>query len=360
LLKSTVMKLATLGIAVALGAAPVVAHAQVTVSGGISFNFGSLQGEPVADTDVFYDQLSPYGVWVSDPTVGQAFIPDEASFVPYTNGYWEDTDVGFVWVSNEPFAWATSHYGRWFFNNDYGRWAWMPDTTWGPNWVNWYETDGEFGWSPLAPDVIISAGYQPPIEAYRFVPSDRVLATNVSSYYVPRDRVTEIRRSARPVANRASVQGHSVITGPSPQRLKAHRVALNPKPLANTKALGRLDASQARTIEQRAKERRPQIEQQNAKRLEAKPELKRAVETKTQKTPTRPEQHTQPTRTEPQRTETTRPEPKVEPTRPEPQRAEPPRPEPKATRSEPRPEMTRPEPKAEPKASTNDKHQEQH
>lgn len=88
------MKLASLGIAVALGAAPAVAHAQVTVSGGISFNFGSLPGEPVADVDVFYDQLAPYGVWVDDPVVGTAFIPDDPGYVPYTHGHWEERDNG--------------------------------------------------------------------------------------------------------------------------------------------------------------------------------------------------------------------------------------------------------------------------
>jgi hypothetical protein len=401
------MKIASLGFVVALAAAPAVANAQVTVSGGISFNFGSLPGEAVPSTDVFYDQLAPYGVWVDDPTVGQVFIPDESGYVPYTNGHWEATDVGFVWVSSEPFAWATSHYGRWFYDSDYGRWAWLPDTTWGPNWVDWYEADGSFGWAPLAPEVIIQTGYQPPIDCYHFVPSAHIFDTNVRAYYVPRDRVETIRTRARPVAHRESVHDHQVITGPSPEALQRARVTVHRKPVQNdTKLLGRFDANQARTIEQRAKERRPQIEQQNARRLDQHADLKRAVETKAQKSPvrpetkrpettrpetTRPEQRTQPEtrtptrdeqRTQPetrtptrpeQRTQperTTKPEPRPETTRPEqperttprpdmdraqpkaePQRAEPTRPEPQTTRPEPkaepmRTEPTRPEPQA--------------
>ena len=34
------------------------------------------------------------------------FVPDEDNYVPYQNGYWQNTSVGFVWVSDEPFAWA--------------------------------------------------------------------------------------------------------------------------------------------------------------------------------------------------------------------------------------------------------------
>jgi hypothetical protein len=380
------MKIASLGLVMALAAAPAVANAQVTVSGGISFNFGSLPGEAVPSTDVFYDQLAPYGVWVDDPTVGQVFIPDESGYVPYTNGHWEDTDVGFVWVSSEPFAWATSHYGRWFYDSDYGRWAWLPDTTWGPNWVDWYEADGSFGWAPLAPEVIIQTGYQPPVDCYHFVPSAHIFDTNVRAYYVPRDRVETIRTRARPVAHRESVHDHQVITGPAPEALQRARVTVHRKPVANnTKLLGRFDANQARTIEQRAKERRPQIEQQNARRLDQHADLKRAVETKAQKSPARPEtkrpetkrtETTRPETTRPeQRTQperTTKPEPRPETTRPEqperttprpdmnrtqpkaePQRTESTRPEPQTTRPEPQttrpePQSTRPEPKAEP------------
>ena len=107
----------------------------------------SIAGEPVASVDVFYDQLSPYGAWASDARFGSVFIPAEASFVPYVNGHWVYTDAGMVWVSPEPFAWATSHYGRWLYSDDFARWVWIPDTTWGASWVDWRETDGEWGWA---------------------------------------------------------------------------------------------------------------------------------------------------------------------------------------------------------------------
>ena len=50
------------------------------------------------------------------------FVTEDTNYVPYTAGYWQYSNVGFVWVSNEPFAWATAHYGRWAFSPAFGRW----------------------------------------------------------------------------------------------------------------------------------------------------------------------------------------------------------------------------------------------
>src|SRR5579883_3492159 len=79
-------------------------------------SISDVPGVPVASTDVFYDRLSPYGTWMDEPTLGNVFIPAQDGYVPYRTGHWAYTDAGFVWVSTEPFAWATSHYGRWGFS----------------------------------------------------------------------------------------------------------------------------------------------------------------------------------------------------------------------------------------------------
>src|SRR6185436_16173063 len=97
-------------VALALGVSAIPAHADISFS--ISAN---LPGQPIDSVDVFYDQLSPYGMWIDDPEAGTVFMPSDAGFVPYTHGHWEYTDVGLVWISSEPFSWATSHYGRWWF-----------------------------------------------------------------------------------------------------------------------------------------------------------------------------------------------------------------------------------------------------
>lgn len=339
------MNLRTLWLAVALGASPLVAHAQI--SADVSFNWSSAPpAEAIDSTDVFYDQLSPYGVWVDDPTVGQAFIPEQPDFVPYTNGHWENTDVGFVWISDEPFAWATTHYGRWWFSNDYGRWVWVPDTTWGPNWVDWYDAGGDLGWAPIAPQVVIDAGYQMPYTAYHYCPAEHILDANVARYYEPPQRVEVIQRQAQPITHRATIGSHQVIAGPAPERLAAHHVRAEVRHVA-PKQLGRMSASEVRTVEQRAQQRKPQIEQQNARRLDQHAEIKRVVEQRATEAPARPatpaagamtherDRSPEPNRTAPMRPETTRPETNRVPTRPEPMRPEPTRAEPNRTPARP-------------------------
>lgn len=115
------------GSLLAVPAAPAVVHAQPTDYGDDSYD-SEAPGEPVENVDVFEDQLSPYGVWVDDPDVGHVFIPEESNYVPYTNGHWVYTSVGFVWQGSQPFSWATSHYGRWAYSRNFNRWSWLPDT----------------------------------------------------------------------------------------------------------------------------------------------------------------------------------------------------------------------------------------
>ncbi len=72
------------------------------------------QGQYISDQD-FYDNLSPYGVWVYDPQYGDMWVPDvDGNFRPYaTRGHWVLTEYGNTWVSDYPWGWATFHYGRW-------------------------------------------------------------------------------------------------------------------------------------------------------------------------------------------------------------------------------------------------------
>ena len=85
---------------------------------------------------LFYDQLSPFGMWVDYPNYGYVWIPDgDPDFSPYvTSGYWVFTDDGWMWASDYPWGWAAFHYGRWDFDDMYG-WFWVPDDEWGPAWV---------------------------------------------------------------------------------------------------------------------------------------------------------------------------------------------------------------------------------
>ncbi len=335
--------------ALALAPRAVRAQAELDVYASVA------PGEAVPSVDVFYDQLSPYGMWVQDPEIGYVFMPEEASFVPYTTGHWEYTDVGFVWVSNDPFGWATSHYGRWAYSRSYGRWAWLPDTEWGPAWVEWRQAGDDYGWAPLAPEVVLSYGYSAPIESWHYCNVGHVLDVNVRNYYVPRARVEVIHRQARPLDHFATVGSVRVAVGPPAATLREHHVEVRPVKL-DAKVAGRFTPAEAHTAVQRAQERKPAMEAENKKRIEANPkvrEVARKVETQPGarpegkqpevKQPARPEVK-QPEAKQPARPEVKQPEAK-QPAHPEakqPEAKQPARPEAKQPA---RPEVKQPEAK---------------
>lgn len=106
------------------------------------------------DYQQFYDDLSPYGSWLEDPTYGYVWRPRVGSdFRPYySNGYWANTDLGNMWVSNFVWGWISFHYGRWVHNHFYG-WLWVPGSTWAPAWVVWRSNSSYYGWAPMGPYV---------------------------------------------------------------------------------------------------------------------------------------------------------------------------------------------------------------
>ena len=138
--------------------------------------------EIVAESD-FYEPLAPHGEWVVIGSYGRCWRPGrvEAGWRPYCSGYWQRTDAGWYWFSDEPWAWATYHYGRWDFTDEYG-WYWVPQTQWAPAWVSWHSGGGYVGWAPLQPFVRISvSGYvgfnesRIPPRAFVFVEQRRFL-----------------------------------------------------------------------------------------------------------------------------------------------------------------------------------------
>src|SRR5436309_961561 len=119
---------------------------------------------------MFYDNLSPYGNWVSYPGYGYAWVPTaEAGFRPYVSGgHWVYSDEGWLWVSNYNWGWAPFHYGSWLYDPMYG-WMWVPGYDWAPAWVTWGTYDGYYGWAPVGPGFSISIGYYPPISHWCFL-----------------------------------------------------------------------------------------------------------------------------------------------------------------------------------------------
>ncbi len=136
---------------------------------------------------IFYDELSPYGIWVNDPVYGYVWVPTvERGFAPYaTNGYWASTDLGWTWVSDYPWGWAPFHYGRWYTDALYGP-VWVPDYAWSPAWVSWRNSKSYYGWAPLPPGR--GHGHHTDNSNWTFVKNQDFGKRDIQSYYVPASR----------------------------------------------------------------------------------------------------------------------------------------------------------------------------
>src|SRR5438309_11437689 len=110
---------------------------------------------PTSGYSTFYTKLEPYGGWIETSDYGYVWQPRETessrSWRPYTNGRWVYTDAGWTWISEEPFGWATYHYGRWTRLRGIG-WVWVPGNQWAPAWVSWRKSNDYVGWAPLPPE----------------------------------------------------------------------------------------------------------------------------------------------------------------------------------------------------------------
>ena len=171
---------------------------------------------------IFYDQLSPYGMWVDYPNYGYVWIPNgDPGFSPYeTAGHWVFTDDGWTWVSDYPWGWATFHYGRWDYDNVYG-WFWVPDDKWGPAWVSWRSSPGYYGWAPLRPGISASmafgSGYHEPNQRWIFVRDRDIARSDIGSHYINRTNNATIINSPMVIVNtrKDATRKATYIAGPN-------------------------------------------------------------------------------------------------------------------------------------------------
>jgi hypothetical protein len=110
---------------------------------------------PPVEVNYFYNDLSPYGEWVSLDGFGWCWQPRAVvvnrGWRPYCDGgHWIYTDAGWYWQSDYSWGWAPFHYGRWHMHERCG-WVWIPDTTWAPAWVIWRSSGDACGWAPVPP-----------------------------------------------------------------------------------------------------------------------------------------------------------------------------------------------------------------
>ncbi|WP_439490620.1 DUF6600 domain-containing protein [Algoriphagus sp.] len=195
---------------------------------------------------VFYDELMPYGDWVKDARYGYVWLPAVYDdFHPYgTNGHWVMTSYGNTWVSDYDWGWATFHYGRWYYDDNYRSWAWIPDYTWGPAWVDWRTGGGYYGWAPMGPGFSVSVRVNIPAFHWVFVPQNRFVYRNVYSYCVPRGRRVNIYNNTTIINHTVVYNNNKYYAGPS--RREIERVTKRSYPerrLESSKAPGRTVAS---------------------------------------------------------------------------------------------------------------------
>ncbi len=146
------------------------------------------QRQEFVSFQVFYDQLSPYGLWVNYPNYNYVWIPNvDANFAPYsTAGQWVMTEYGWTWVSGYSWGWAPFHYGRWDYDDYYG-WFWVPDNEWGPSWVVWRKAHGYYGWAPMRPGMNINMNFDSrygDVNHWNFVRYNDFGKTNIENYYI--------------------------------------------------------------------------------------------------------------------------------------------------------------------------------
>lgn len=156
--------------------------------------YGDFRGD--LDISFFYDYLSPYGMWINNPSYGYVWIPDSPYYGwrPYTYGRWVWTDYGWTWISNFKWGWAPFHYGRWGWDELIG-WFWVPDTGWGPAWVSWRTSSLYIGWAPLPPGVLFVRGVgirtlsvSLDSSFWIFVEGPHFLQNRLYRYVLPRER----------------------------------------------------------------------------------------------------------------------------------------------------------------------------
>ena len=183
--------------------------------------------EPVADYSLFYDELEPHGDWFETPDYGYVYQPtvvvQNRSWRPYTYGKWVCSNLGWTWRSDEPFGWATFHYGRWTLLSGRG-WCWVPGSEWAPSWCAWREGGGHVGWAPLPPETLAyrGRGWGANVDVelgiasswFNFVET-RFMANPLVGHCFPVSRNASFIRSTRGCTNIQFLQNRIVSGGPS-------------------------------------------------------------------------------------------------------------------------------------------------
>lgn len=193
----------------------------------------STRSEDGPDYNMFYTKLDRYGDWRETADYGYVWQPREAersrNWHPYTEGRWVYTDVGWTWVSDEPFGWATYHYGRWARLRGVG-WVWVPGDEWAPAWVSWRKSNDYVGWAPLPPEARFDRRrgiqnwsdnyYDIGPDQYRFVATREFGSRQIGRTVVPREQNVTIINQTTNVTNITYSNTVVVNQGPNYEELR--------------------------------------------------------------------------------------------------------------------------------------------
>lgn len=187
-----------------------------------------------ASYGTFYRRLEPYGAWRETNDYGYVWQPREAEesrdWRPYVDGRWVYTDAGWTWVSEEPFGWATYHYGRWVRLRRVG-WVWVPGQQWAPAWVSWRTSKDYVGWAPLPPEARFNRKtgihnwadnyYDIGPDQYSFVPENEFGSRRIRQSVVPVERNITIVIDTTNVTNITFANTTVVNHGPNFEEMRS-------------------------------------------------------------------------------------------------------------------------------------------
>ncbi|MBS1737685.1 MAG: hypothetical protein JSS98_13920 [Bacteroidetes bacterium] len=192
----------------------------------------------------FYDQLSPYGMWVNYPGYGYVWSPSLSGFRPYySNGQWAYSSYGWTWVSNYNWGWAPFHYGRWMDDPFYG-WLWVPGYEWAPAWVAWRGGGDYYGWAPIGPGFGFNSYGSIPYDNYCFVPRRYINSPRINNYYIDRRKNVTIINNTTIINNNITYNKNIINAGPSVRDVEqATNSTIRPAQIVNRRTPGESNLS---------------------------------------------------------------------------------------------------------------------
>jgi len=146
---------------------------------GAGSAIASATKRPVVPFELIFQELRSRGAWTQNEGGTWVWQPRgvKADWSPFARGTWVVTGEGWFWLSEDPWGWATSHYGRWDWREKAG-WFWLPDRDWSAAWATWRQGEEGIGWRPAASG---NEGAGAQMEGWTFLPW-----SNISRALIPR------------------------------------------------------------------------------------------------------------------------------------------------------------------------------